>query len=142
MQVCLTPPQPATLISVPTEIFQLSRMSQFLFLAAKPLLHSGFSFSILSAAIKDKSSNTVYPQRYGCRLSLQAFQIHRPDVTIKQMPALQSVGVKQEALRNKDASVLHLVVSLWDNLRIQGVTDVMQLLKRSPGSPTVCGSFS
>lgn len=43
--------------------------------------------------------------------------------------AFSPVGVKQKALNNKDASLLILIVRLWDNLRIQGVIDAMGLLK-------------
>lgn len=47
---------------------------------------------------------------------------------IKQAHILP-VGVKQKALHNKDVSFLFLMVSLWDNLIIQGVINAMRLLK-------------
>jgi len=87
------------------------------------------------------------------------FQIHGPDIAVKQAggvwhqvvpraPPLfafiiwdgnkvtlvqhidqRSIGVKQEALHNKDLSLLLLRVGLWNDLGIQGVINAMRLLK-------------
>lgn len=39
------------------------------------------------------------------------------------------VGVEQKALHDQDAGLLLLLLTLWDDLNVQGVIDTMRLLK-------------
>lgn len=64
------------LISLPTELFQHLRMSPFVSLAIRVLLHSAFSLSILSAVIKDDGNDTVYALHECSNFLLDLFKIY------------------------------------------------------------------